>query len=163
MERFFRVKRGSKVDITMRAEKENCKKFFDFYEKFREEHGIQSKQVYISSNLGIGATHEDIEKFGAQLKQDKQWFRKNSHINKKYQEGLKESGINIDLARGLGAWGYGVMAMGRYSTTKMYDEANDTYYFRYDGNEDDLQFHEDDFEEIKGSEWYTIKERIETK
>lgn len=163
MEKFFRVKHGSKVDTTMRAEKTERKKFFEFYEKFREKHGIQAKEVYIANNLGIGATVEDIEKFGSQLKMDKQWFRKNSHINKEYQEGLKEHGIKIDLARGVGAWGYGVMAMGRHTTTKMYDEENDTYYYAYDGNEDDLQFHEDDFEEIKGSEWYAIKERIQTK
>lgn len=157
MEKFLKVKNGSKIDNEIGMHNDIQRKHFEFMKVFLADNEIEAQEYYVHQSLGIvGLTENDMAKFGNQLKKDGEWFRANSKLNKAYIKGLDDNFIDTSKLRSLTTWDFGIRVYGR--SRIQHFKGLDNYYLMIDASNDFKT--PEDYEEIKASEWHKAFEDV---
>lgn len=161
-ERFFRIKKGSETHKKLVNCREQNNKFRELMKKFLPEHGIETDAYYVSfDRLMIEPTEADVIKFKKFMMANGKEFKKSSIQNKEYIAAIKESGIDTRAVSGLSLWEYGVHLNSGGSYRNFKDESTDTFYLSIDAKNPNESYNiTEDAEEIKGSEFYMILEKV---
>ena len=155
MERYFIVKNETLVK-QLKDYESMRQKVDEAFKEFVKEHGIETTEYYqFTDQLRICPTENDIQKFRNQLKVDNETFKKNSVLSKAWVECCKANELRTprkpvwelrDLIRG-----------GFYRFRSSLFSLNDEVYGTFEADAD-FNFSEEDFVELKASEFYKIVE-----
>lgn len=156
----FKVKRDSDFYAKYFDAKEEKVKLKDLAVPFFEKHGIDGR-FYMNKSLAVKIPKEQREKFETHLRKnpDRQgfyWFKKNSPIEKEWEETVA---VHIDFNRleKVDLWWLAYILCGKSS---LWDMDGEIYGYLEDSYEKDIKL--DDFmEQIKLSEYYAVVERYE--
>lgn len=178
VEKFYKINNGSLVK-EIKCYQEETKKRNQLIREFFDKHGIEGHAYYISANgfcnsafkdelkhnIRLCIEPENANKFSEQLKKyslcpDTVEFKKSSKVLKDFQNECVKRSIIINLMRvDIGQY-FRELGLGGFSTGGVHEKEG-FYYLKITT----LKFNSitpkyDGFEEIKGSEYYSILESL---
>lgn len=176
VEKFYKIK-NDKLDKEVVFYKNESKKRNELIISFFKTHGIEGSEYYISGNgfcntpfeeedkmkIILCISEENADKFAQHLKKKSicprtVQFKKSSKILKEFQQKCVEKKIIINLERIRVGEYFEELQYGGYSTDGLYEKDGD-YYLKISTTKfETLTPNTTGFEEIKGSEFYKIKE-----
>lgn len=180
MEKAFRIEKGSKYDTDLRKYIDNTNSQAKFVKEFFKTHNIETSRYYVGANgsvnkpfeeynkdeivLGIIATEQDKINFGKMLcKETREGmfdFRKKSKVNKEFQDHCIENQVIINLSEPDLRDYFKSMDWKGYGRSLFKNE--DIWYLKTESEllkDNDIP---EGFIEIKLSEFYSIKDKMES-
>lgn len=160
-ERFYRIKKESKTHKKLANAKKQKKKMREFMKNFLQANGFETDRYYVNnSRLMLDLTEHDSDKFKDQIMKDGKTFKKNSALNRSYLEEVKKNDIDVSATRGLDLWDYECFICNGARYRQFEDEETGTFYLSIAPETDEPFNITNDAEEIKGSEFFVVLERV---
>ncbi len=160
-ERFYRIKKESKIHKKLANAKKQKKKMREFMKNFLQANGFETDRYYVNnSRLMLDLTEHDSDKFKDQIMKDGKTFKKNSALNRSYLEEVKKNDIDVSAAIGLDLWDYECFIFNGAQYRQFEDEETGTFYLSIAPKTDEPFNITNDAEEIKGSEFFVVLERV---